>query len=153
MKRSFIFFLFSTLFLTACRQKKNFPSGILPPEKMEAVLWDMLRSDQFLATYVLPVDTSADKDTEHINLYRQVLAKHAISRDVFQQSFTYYKNHPGLLKVIMDSISHQPQVTSQPPPVTPVTDEVAPLDPVPLLPVDTSTVPLRKINPKKKMRN
>jgi len=93
---------------------------------MEAVLWDMMRADQFLADYVLNRDTSKNNKTETLKLYQQVFAIHKIDKETFQQSFTYYQAHPDLLKSIMDSIGTQP-VETLPPLAATDTPVVAPV--------------------------
>lgn len=72
---------------------------------MQAVLWDMMRADQFLADYVLNKETSINKDEERFKMYQQVFAIHKIDKTLYQRSLNYYQSHPDLLKVILDSIS------------------------------------------------
>lgn len=92
------------LFIAGCKDKNAVPGNVLPQKKMQAVLWDMMRADQFLADYVLNKDTSLKKKTESIKLYQQILTINGVSKEKFEQSFSFYKSHPLLLKVIMDSI-------------------------------------------------
>lgn len=77
----------------------------MAPSQMQAVLWDMMRADQFLADYVLNKDTSFKKDEKRFNMYHQVFAIHKIDKEIYQRSLNYYLDHPDLLKVILDSIS------------------------------------------------
>ncbi|MDZ4793667.1 MAG: DUF4296 domain-containing protein [Bacteroidota bacterium] len=103
------------LIITAgCRSKNKIPRDVLPQKKMQAILWDMMRVDQFLADYVLNKDSSKNKTTESLQYYQQVFAIHKISKEEFQRSFSYYKSHPVLLKAVMDSISASPKDTVQP---------------------------------------
>jgi hypothetical protein len=81
------------------------PSGILSPKEMQAVMWDMLRADQFLTSFVFNKDSTLNKTTESIKYYQQVFSIHQISEEEFQKSFSYYKAHPSLFKIIMDSLS------------------------------------------------
>jgi hypothetical protein len=96
--------IFSILFITGCKHKDAIPGNVLPQNKMQAVLWDMMRVDQFLSDYVLNKDTSLKRSTESIKLYQQVLAINEVTKEKFERSFSFYKSHPLLLKVIMDSI-------------------------------------------------
>jgi hypothetical protein len=114
------------LFFSSCNQKKK---NILPPDKMQTVMWDMMRADKFLADFVLNKDSSKKKDTESIKLYREILAIHQINGEQFSYSFNYYKNDPGELKWIMDSISRQ-EVNQAP--TTPLQPQVATQQPQPL---------------------
>lgn len=110
MKNGFLIF-FLLIFTAGCGKKDKIPGDVLPQKKMQAVLWDMMRVDQFLADYVLNKDSSKNKTTESLLYYKQVFAIHKISKEEFQHSFAYYKTHPVLLKTIMDSISAAPKDT------------------------------------------
>ncbi len=102
-----ILLIFSfTYFIVGCKNKEMIPENVLPPQKMQAVLWDMMRADQFLSDYILNKDTSLKKETESIKLYQQVLAINHISKEKFQTSFAFYQSHPSFLKTIMDSIAN-----------------------------------------------
>jgi hypothetical protein len=109
--RTGLLIFFSGIFLAGCGRKDKVPNGILPQKKMQAVMWDMMRADQFLADYVLNKDTSLKKQNESIQLYQKIFLIHNIKKEVFQKSFSFYKNHPDLMKAIMDSISKMPLVT------------------------------------------
>lgn len=95
----------SLFIITGCKNKNRIPSGIIPPKKMQAILWDMMRADQFLSDFVLNKDSGLDKRAESIQLYGKVFAIHHISKEQFGESFSFYKTHPALFKVIMDSLS------------------------------------------------
>ncbi|HUR66010.1 MAG TPA: DUF4296 domain-containing protein [Chitinophagaceae bacterium] len=105
------------LFLS-CKGKDHVPADVLSREKMQVVLTDMMRADQFLTDFVLIKDTSVNKENESIKLYQQVFSIHKISREEFQRSFEFYRSHPSMLKNMMDSIGRQPgpppQTISQP---------------------------------------
>ncbi len=76
---------------------------------MQAVLWDMISTGEFLTAYVLNKD-SIDKMTESSKLYGQTLQFHHITREEFDKSYLYYRQHPALMKIILDSLSKK-QVT------------------------------------------
>ena len=97
----FSFFLLVIFF--SCNAKKV-PDDILPPEKMQEVLWDMIRADEFLVSYVIK-DTSVDRKSESIKLYEKVFDVHDISKSAFEKSFKYYQLHPENLQPIMDSLN------------------------------------------------
>lgn len=104
MRRTLLL-LISCVCLAACTKKSTIPRDVLPQKKMQAVLWDMMRADQFLTDFVINKDTTANLDTESIRLYREIFAIHHISKKEFQRSFAFYKAHPAFLKPIMDSIA------------------------------------------------
>jgi len=107
MRTGFLIICF-LLGLASCKKNDKVPGDVLPPPKMQAVLWDIMRADKFLTDFVLPGDTGQKRQTESIKMYQQVFAFHAISKEKFQQSFSWYQSHPAYLKVIMDSLNNRP---------------------------------------------
>jgi len=95
-----LFILF--VFFNSC-QNDRIPKDVLPPEKMQAVLWDMIRADEFLVSYVLR-DTSFNRKDESIKMYETVFKLHDITKSTFEKSFKYYHQHPKILKPIMDTL-------------------------------------------------
>ena len=104
--RSGLLIICCLFFIAGCKNKNRIPAGIIPQKKMQAIVWDMMRADQFLTDFVLSKDSSLDKRTESIKLYTKVFAIHQISKEQYEESFSFYKTHPALFKVIMDSLSH-----------------------------------------------
>jgi len=98
-----------------CCSDKKVPSGVLPPDKMQEVVWDMMRADQFVVGFVLPKDSSLQRETEKIKWYNRVLAIHKVSERQFKESFRYYQTRPDLMAVIMDSISRKEDTAGQRP--------------------------------------
>src|SRR5258705_6934013 len=94
-----------SLIITGCKNKNRIPADVIPQKKMQAILWDMMRADQFLSDFVLNKDPSLDKRTESIKLYSRVFAIHHISKEQYARSFSFYKTHPALFKAMMDSLS------------------------------------------------
>jgi len=92
------------LFFVSCRQRETIPNDILHPEKMEKVLWDMVRADQFVTDYILTRDTLLKADSESIRMYQQIFRIHNISREDFKKSYYFYQTHPDFLKPVVDSI-------------------------------------------------
>ena len=99
--------LLISVFVFGCKNDER----VLPPKKMQAILWDMMRADQFLADYVLNKDTLLKKTTESLKYYQQIFSIHKVSKDDFQYSFSFYQSHPVLLKEIMDSINIPEKIT------------------------------------------
>ena len=119
------FFLPAFIFLhllSGCGSKNKLPPGILPKGKMEAVLWDLLEADQFLADFVLTKDTSVKKFPESIHLYEQVFHIHKTNKQQFIKSLTYYRTHPFLFKDVLDSLNVKKMPESKPP-QTPLSDD------------------------------
>ena len=109
MRNLLVLTISGMLLFSSCGKKKSLPSGVLATEKMEAVLWDIMRADQFVLIYVLPKDTSLRKETEIKKWHDSVYAVHKITEADFQKSFLYYKSHPQFLRQVMDSIATSKQ--------------------------------------------
>ena len=130
MRYFFSFILLSSLLILSCRSDKKQPEGILPEKKLRVVLWDMMRADQFLTDFVFSRDTSLNKLNESMLVYNRIFAIHRVTKEEFQQSFRYYKEQPGLLKGLLDSVA----AFNIPPVVTTVTDTAKPPATAPKIP-------------------
>ena len=97
--------LLNAILLWGCQRSQTVPSDILSPDKMEAVLFDMLRSGNLVNNFILTKDSTLPKEQTHIDWLNKVLTFHAVSEQQFKKSFTYYQGHPELLARVMDSIS------------------------------------------------
>lgn len=106
--RSLLQILVFLFFTVGCKNKNGIPTGVLPQKKMQVILWDMMRADQFLNDYIINKDSSKNKTTESLKYYQQIFTIHKISKEEFQHSFSFYKSHPVLFKMILDSISTPP---------------------------------------------
>ncbi len=96
-----------TILFFACGNKENeVPEGILPPRKMQAVLWDIIRADE-LINYEASLNPGINRQQKNINLYTKVFSLHAVSEPDFKRSYAYYIKAPGKLKVILDSLQHR----------------------------------------------
>lgn len=123
MKIRSIFILIFFFFVAACVRKDKVPEDILPEEKMQAVLWDMMRADQFLNDYIFSKDSAADKKIQSSKMYAQIMALHNTNWEDFRRSFKWYSQHTERLKAIMDSIAAQAPAAPKPE-VKPVADTV-----------------------------
>lgn len=94
----------------ACSQRPSTPDSILPTEKMESLLWDLLKAEQFAHTYIVSRDSSVVARSKGPVLYEAILKKHGTTDSVFRASLTYYKQHPTLLLPILDSIGQRPDL-------------------------------------------
>src|SRR6187455_1839684 len=91
------------LTLSYCKGKNELPRGILKPEKMQLVFWDYINADVYVNDY-LKKDTAIDPKVESIRLQKIVFLKHKVTKDEFYNSYTYYANHPVLMKNMIDSM-------------------------------------------------
>lgn len=92
------------VFILACSDRDKVPKGILPKQKMQEVIWDILRAGELLEGYVFK-DTTPNKTNMALQWYDSIYALHHISKADFDRSYDYYRTHPELMKVILDSLS------------------------------------------------
>ena len=90
--------------LISCTDKDKLPKGVLPKDKMESVLWDMLQAERYRATFIK--DSSKIK-TETFKLYAEVFAIHQITKDQFIKSYKFYMSRPDIARDMFDSLSTQ----------------------------------------------
>jgi len=93
------------ILLISCGNKNKVPKNVLPPKKMEAVLWDMLQAGEFINGFVIAKDTGVNRLSQTTAIYDAVYRIHAISQTQFNESFAWYQQHPAMMKTIMDSLA------------------------------------------------
>lgn len=135
-----------------CGQKREVPAGVLPRVQMQAVLWDLMRADQFLMDYVFRKDSALDKLTESQRYYQYIFAQHKISKEQFEKSFSWYQDHPTIFRALLDSIAAAPK---EPIPVpvntadtavtTPLVSDSAMAVPAPATPATDTAQPRRRV--------
>jgi len=101
-----VFLLF--LILVSCTGRKRIPKGVLPPDKMEKVLYDVLLAEGYAESY-LYADTTQTKEDWVIKEMDKVLAIHKVSQETFMKSYDFYKSRPDMLKVIADTMNAKSQ--------------------------------------------
>src|ERR1041385_8817185 len=102
--RALSLILISILLFYSCRGKVKVPSHVLSRPQMQAVIWDLVRADEWLKDYVFNIDSTIDRRKESIKMYNEVFKIHHIDKKKFQESFTWYRAHPDFLKIVLDSI-------------------------------------------------
>lgn len=110
--------------LTACSSKRT-PKGILEPQPMQEVLFDMLMAGEFLNGYVLLQDTGIHRLVKSSQVYNQVLTLHKITPELFDKSMDWYQQHPQMMKEVLDGIVENRKEKSDGPglaPPVPVVD-------------------------------
>ncbi len=114
MMAKLFMFIFAS-FLISCGSDNDRPDDVLPPKKMQVVLWDMIKADE-LVSYQIERDTTLDRKGKSIELYNEVLRIHKVSEPEFKRSMTFYQKNPKELKVVLDSLR---AVTEPPLPYVP----------------------------------
>lgn len=107
MKKICVGFLL-LLAVVRCSNRDSVPSGVLPKQKMQEVIWDLTRTGEFLNNFVLNKDTSGDKLVLSKKWYDKVFSFHGIEEKDFERSYKYYQRHPKLLSEILDSLTKKP---------------------------------------------
>ena len=78
-------------FLLSCANRDAIPSGIIPKNEMEKVLWDMIQADQFSKQFIARDSVKRKNlDSETMKLYNEVFQIHHITKDEFQKSYQFY---------------------------------------------------------------
>lgn len=97
----------------SCKQKTAIPKNVLTPQKMEAVMMDMMRADEYINQQGI-TDSANNITQRRIGLYEQVFAIHKVNKTQLQSSLKFYQNHPDLLKVVIDSMHSKTSRISNP---------------------------------------
>ena len=90
----------------SCTNKDKMPEGILKPEKMQAVLWDVIKADVFTTDFIKK-DTAKNAAAENLKLQQQIFAIHKITKADFYNSYDYYKTNTVVFRKIVDSMIAQ----------------------------------------------
>ena len=99
--------LLAVVLFASCENKNKIPDGILKPDKMQAVLWDVIRADAF-STEFLKNDSKKDPTEENLKLQQQIFAIHKTTKVDFYRSYDYYKSdNTQLFKKMLDSMVTQ----------------------------------------------
>ena len=89
------------VFILSC--KSSVPKDVLAPEKMQAVLWDVMQADE-TAEYYSAKDSSFHSAAKHAAYYDTVFSIHKITKEDFTKSLAYYESHPVVFKTVLDSL-------------------------------------------------
>lgn len=77
------------------------PKGILPKDKMVALMVDQHLAEQMFS---LRFALGLKNDTVINDLYLSILKKNGVQRKVFEESVYYYTKHPEKYKPIYDAV-------------------------------------------------
>lgn len=102
MSKFSIVLVFISTFIS-CGNKKDIPAGLLKQDKMQAVLWDVIRADALTSEFAKH-DPSKNTAEENAKLQREIFALHKVSREDFYNSLGYYKANMDKMNVILDSM-------------------------------------------------
>lgn len=105
--RRLIWIILPLFLLASCKRRTHIPRDILPEASMQKLLWDLTRADLFNADFRFRKDSTLDRKAESIKTYQEIFLLHNTNKEQFEKSFTFYKAHPKLLKVVVDSLDRR----------------------------------------------
>jgi hypothetical protein len=91
------------VFLCACGGK-GMPGDVLQPDKMQRVMWDVIKADVYVTDYIKK-DTARNDTMESAKLQQEIFAIHNTTKEAYYRSYSYYKRNPELMKALMDTMS------------------------------------------------
>lgn len=100
--------ILGALVFGSCGNNDQVPAGVLKPDKLQAVLWDVIRAEAFTAEFIKK-DSSKNAGLESEKLLQQVFAIHKTTKAEFYKSYNYYKSNTPEFTVILDSMISKAQ--------------------------------------------
>lgn len=79
------------------------PRGVLPPDRMQKIVYDLIRIDEFMNNFVIK-DSAIDAKKKRSSLYDEVFKVNNTNRKEFYSSYKYYQEHPDVQKEVFDSL-------------------------------------------------
>lgn len=104
MTARLLIFLF--IFSSSCVGKLRIPDNVIKPEKMGSIMRDIIKADA-LAQEISQRDSTKDLRIVNIQLYNTVFAVHAITKEQFDKSYSFYEKNPSLLLTMFDTLSQR----------------------------------------------
>ena len=86
--------------------KESVPSGLIQKNKMQEILWDVLRADA-LTQQLVKGDSAKLLADENVKLTKDVFLIHNVTEEQFQNSYDYYTHHPDIMSSMLDSLNAQ----------------------------------------------
>jgi len=94
---------FAFVFIVSCNNS-YVPSGVIKPQLMQDIFWDVIRGD-ILAQEIVKKDSTKNINNESFVITEKIFSIHHINRREFEKSMAFYEKHPELLKIIFDSLN------------------------------------------------
>jgi hypothetical protein len=95
--------LVALFFLLACGRQDDVPADVLPRERMGSVLFEISMAEAFLENYVFR-DSTVKRDSALRRELETVLQANRISEESFRKSYAWYKQHPAVFRVVVDTM-------------------------------------------------
>lgn len=92
------------MFALSCSDNKKIPDHILQPEKMEAVLADVMMADALNQERIIR-DSLLYLPSENVSYFKKIFQLHAVTKEEFEKSIQFYTKRPDLMRSVIDSAS------------------------------------------------
>lgn len=90
--------------LYGCKGKDEIPARMLPPARMQKVMWEIFQADYYTEQFVR-TDSLRNAKLENAQMQERIFKRHGTSRKQYQESYAFYSDRPDLMKVLMDSLT------------------------------------------------
>ncbi len=94
---------FLTVYILVACSSSSVPKGIIPPDQMQQMVFDLIKADEFINNFAVK-DSTVNIKIRRISLYEQVFSIHHTSKDDFYKSYRYYQQYPDKNKTLFDSL-------------------------------------------------
>lgn len=98
------FFIATVILVSGCFTKNNLPKGILSQDKMQAVLWDVIKANEY-ADKILSKDSTKNAAVENARMQLQIFELHKTSKEEFYRSNDYYQKNVELMLPLVVSLT------------------------------------------------
>ena len=92
--------------LASCGTKNKVPTEVLQPDKMQNILWDVVRS-QALSAEEARKDSTINEVAQTKVFVQKAFKIHNVTAEEYDKSYRWYTSHPDIMKVLLDSLSSQ----------------------------------------------
>ena len=100
----YLIFIVGFFFIIGCKDKTGTPSGILGKQKMQSVMWDIIRAEVFTEQF-MKKDSLKNISMENLKLQNAIFSIHKVTRSQYYESYDYYVSHTDLIRLVLDSMS------------------------------------------------
>ena len=99
------FFLLIILIISnfGCIRDNKVPKDVIPQNQMRKIMWDLMRADAYVSTFIMK-DSTKNQKAESAILYEEIFDIHSTTREAFKKSLAFYQSRPDLFKAINDSL-------------------------------------------------
>lgn len=90
----------------SCSNGPATPPGIIPPNKMERLLSDVVKADE-MTDMLASQDSTYRALAKKTSYYDTILTLHGVDKNLFDKSLEFYQKKPALLKDILQNIQQR----------------------------------------------